>query len=130
MTKQKQEAFKRLEMISLHEDAKRKFYEENKLSKSERGILFELNNDELVLVQKWEKETGNLVYHVIHDFYEFGECYSFLYVNKYPEEWELDREDLQEGFPLAYVKNVSDNSCSEYGTIGIKSLMGVIFRIC
>ena len=35
-----------------------------------------------------EKKYGCLVYAVTHEFTPFGECYSFLIVSDYPEEWD------------------------------------------
>ena len=80
------------------------------------------------MVKEWEKETGNMVYHVIQNRMEFGLCYSFLYVSIYSEEWEMDNEGLKEGVPIVYVKNVDDEDCSEYGSIGIMPLAGGVLR--
>ena len=79
-------------------------------------------------VQQFEEKTGYLVYHVIKDELPFGLCYSFLYVTSFEEEWKLEREDLKHNVPIAYVKNVSDDTCSEFGRIGIKSVIGGIIR--
>ena len=35
-----------------------------------------------------EKKYRCLVYAVTHEFTPFGECYSFLIVSDYPEEWD------------------------------------------
>ena len=35
-----------------------------------------------------EEKYGCLVYAVTHEFTPFGECYSFLIVSDYPEEWD------------------------------------------
>ena len=70
------------------------------------------------------------IYAITHEFCEFGECYSFLYVNKYKEEWGFTLEsegNLHNAF--AYVWNKTDDWCSEFGTIGIQSLFGGIRRI-
>lgn len=79
--------------------------------------------------REWEEETGNIVYHVIMNRFEFGLCYSFLYVSQHADEWGLDNENLKEGHPLVYVKNKDDNSLSEYGYIGIKPSFGGLMRI-
>ena len=34
-----------------------------------------------------EKKYNCKVYAITHEFMEFGECYSFLIVSDYPEEW-------------------------------------------
>ena len=40
-----------------------------------------------------------------------------------------DRVDLKEGIPLVYVANLTDETCSEYGSIGVKPYMGGVLRI-
>ena len=70
------------------------------------------------------------IYAITHEYCEFGECYSFLYVNKYKEEWGYtleSEENLHNAF--AYVWNRDNDWCSEFGTIGVISLGGGIKRI-
>lgn len=124
------EALLRMKNLKLHENVINEFKETGKINLSENGgILYWLNDDENNMVRQWEKETGNLVYHVIKNNMEFGLCYSFLYVSPYADEWLNDDEDLKEGYPIVYVKNVTDNTCSEYGSIGIKSSIGGLVRV-
>jgi hypothetical protein len=132
MTKeiQKQEALARMAMLHLHQNVVREFEGEGKLNISEKnGMLFWMNDEQAKMIEEWERESGNLVYHIIHSFTEFGELYSLLYVSTHEEEWELDREDLKDCYTLAYVKNVSDNYCSEYGNIGVKPSFGGLVRV-
>ncbi len=125
---QVKEALERMKKLRIHENAVKEFAENGKLNLSERGILFWLNEAEEKMVRDWEKKTGNIVYHVIKNNMVFGLCYSFLYVSKESEEWELDNEDLTDACPYAYVKNVDDDYCSEYGRIGITPRFGGIIR--
>lgn len=70
------------------------------------------------------------IYAITHEYCEFGECYSFLYVNKYKEEWDFTLEsegNVHNAF--AYVWNRDDEWCSEFGTICVRSLGGGIKRI-
>lgn len=126
--KQELEAEERIKKLNLHPNAVKEFLEGRKLNLSERGMLYWLNDDEEKMVRSWEDETGNIVYHVIKNNMEFGLCYSFLYVSKYEEEWEDDNIDLEDGYPLAFVKNVDDDYSSEYGAIGISPRFGGIIR--
>lgn len=120
------EALIRMKRLKLHENVVKEFQQERKLNLSESiGILYWLNEEENKMVHDWEKETGNLVYHVIKDNTEFGLCYSFLFVSQYVDEWEYDNKNLEQGYPFAYVTN---DFCSEYGTIGIKSSIGGLIR--
>lgn len=124
------EALLRMKHLKLHENVINEFKETGKINLSENGgILYWLNDDENNMVRQWEKETGNLVYHVIKNNMEFGLCYSFLYVSSDTDEWLYDEEYLKKGYPIVYVKNVTDNTCSEYGSIGIRSNIGGLVRI-
>lgn len=76
-----------------------------------------------------ERETGSLVYAVTHEIFEFGECYSFLCVSKYEEDWDYTVEaNLPDSYACAYVWNKDYEWCSEFGTIGVKSFGGGIIR--
>lgn len=88
-------------------------------------------------IKAFEKETGNMVYAVTHEFLDFGECYDFLIVpdfTKYDEEeaeYEIEtmRDEVADGYVFAYVWNVDDPWCSEYGTIVVRRFGGGIKRI-
>ena len=133
------EALLRMKKLKIHENALKEFKESGKLNKSENfhlngdgesriAILYWLDEKEEKMVRDWEKETGNMVYHVIKNKMVFGLCYSFLYVSQETEEWEHDNEDMKQGYQLVYVKNVDDEYCSEYGSIGIKPMWGGVLR--
>ena len=127
--KQRTEALKRMEMLHLHENVIDDFKEINLLNQSEHGgILYWVEGEMEKKIREWEEKTGNLVYHVIHDYTEFGELLSLLYVSQYEDEWETDREDIQDGYALAYVMNLTDDWCSEYGNIGIRPQWGGVVR--
>ncbi len=70
------------------------------------------------------------VYAITHEFAEFGELYTFLIVTAYPSEWKtLVRSKNNEHTAFAYVWNKSDEWCSEFGSVTVKSLAGGIKRI-
>ena len=126
---QKQEAIERMKMLKLSPNIIKEFEKENTLNLSEKGgILYWLDSDQQAIVDEFETEHDALVYHVIHNFTEFGGLYSLLYVSKHEEEWETDREDLKDGYAFVYVKNVDDNWCSEFGSICIKPQYGGLVR--
>ena len=58
------EALLRMSKLQIHSNAIKEFLESGKLNRSERGILYWLEQDEEKMVREWEKETGNMVYHV------------------------------------------------------------------
>ena len=127
----KAEAIKRMKMLDLYNPYIKAFEKKGEIFLSEMtGGVYEISNeDELkAKIKEFETECNALVYHVIHTFTQFGELYSFLYVSDYEEEWEMDNEDIAVGYALAYVWNVTDEWCSEIGSIGIKGKFGGIVR--
>ena len=81
-------------------------------------------------MKELEKEYGCTVYAITHEFTQFGECYSFLLVSKYEEDW--DRcvvSEKNNHYAFAYVWNKDDDWCSEFGTVVVKSFGGGIKRI-
>lgn len=128
--KQKQEALERMKMLKLHGNIIKEFDKEGIVNLSENGgFLYWLDSNQQAIVDEFETEHDALVYHVIHDCTEFGELYSLLYVSKYEEEWEDDRNDLKDGYALVYVKNMDDDFCSEFGSIGVKPQFGGLVRM-
>ena len=126
---QKQEAIHRMKMLNLHGNVLREFEQENRLNMSEYGgFLYWLDSDQQAIVDEFEAEWNALVYHVIHSYTSIGEMLTLLYVSNYPEEWEYDRLDLAEGYPLAYVKNLDDPFLSEIGSVGIECRIGGLIR--
>ena len=76
-----------------------------------------------------ENKYDCVVYAITHEMMPFGECWSFLLMSKYEEEWEMTIEELKDGYAFAYVWNKDDDECSELGTIVVKSFGGGITRI-
>lgn len=127
---QKLEALKRMERLGLHPNVIKEFRTEGKLNISEnKGVLFWLNDKQKEIVREFENESGNLVFHVVHSFTQFGELYNMFYVSKFEEEWERDLSDINDGNCCVYVKNISDDWCSEYGYIGFKKCIGGLVRV-
>lgn len=123
------ECIKRMQILKLDKPCIEAF-KQGKVWESESfGALYEVNQKEQKLIDSFEKNNeGCKVYHMIHNVFEFGECYSILYVSHYEDEWENDRNEIKDGYPFVYVKNVDDDWCSEFGTIAIKSQFGGLVR--
>lgn len=128
-TRQKTEALERMKILKLYPNIIKEFEKDGIVNMSESGgFLYWLSDAEKEIIAEFETEHDALVYHVIHDSTDFGELYSLLYVSKYEEEWEYDRDDLRNGYALAYVKNVDDDCCSEFGSICIRPQFGGLVR--
>ena len=89
--KKKEEALKRMKLLELYPNVIKEFEKDNVVNLSENGgFLYWLNDEQKQIVTEFEEEHDALVYHVIHDFTEFGELLTLLYVSDYDEEWEYD----------------------------------------
>ena len=126
--RKKQEALERMKMLNLFENAIRDFQQDNKVNMSECGFLYWLDDEQTKLVLEFETEHNALVYHVIHNYTEFGELLTFFYVSDHEEEWEYDRADLKDGYACAYVKNLDEDAFSEFGSVAFKEQFGGLVR--
>ena len=128
--KMKKEGLLRMKKLNLMEDVVKLFKEEDGLYKTEgqKGTLYFLNEEEKKAVKEVEEQFEGLVYHVIKTFTEFGTLLNMLYVSQYDEEWEMDRADIGDGIVFAYVKNLDAEYCSEFGSIGVKPMIGGVVR--
>ena len=130
--KQYEEAILRIEQLELYENVLNNF-KQGIINKSERvnlpGMLYGLKDYEKEFIEKWQAKTGNLAYHVMRDDTEIGEMYSILYVSKYEDEWDADRNDLQNETAIAYCGIGLDSTYFEYGCIGVRQVNGGLQRI-
>ena len=124
------EAIERMKLLKLDSHCIEAFCAGNIWESEGYGALYELTDKEQNLVDKFQKEhEGCYVYHVIHNIFEFGECYSMLYVSSDKEEWEQDKQDIKDGYAFAWVENVDLDWCSEFGSIAIKPSFGGLIRM-
>lgn len=129
--KQKREAIERMKMLKIYSQAIKEFEKENVINVSEHGgILFWLDDEQQEMVKRFEEKYNAVVYHVIHNYTEFGELYSLLYVSQHEQEWGYDKDDIKHNIALCYVVNKDEENFSEFGSIGIKSQFGGLIRTC
>ena len=129
--KQKQEAIERMKMLKIYSQAIKEFEKENVINVSEHGgILFWLDDEQQEMVKRFEEKYNAVVYHIIHNYTEFGELYSLLYVSQNEQEWGYDKDDIKHNIALCYVVNKDEENFSEFGSIGIKSQFGGLVRTC
>lgn len=120
----------RMKLLKLSKNCINALLNDNTIYESENyGALYELNDKEMKIVEDFEKRTKCKVYHVIHSFAEFGELYNLLYVSPDTEEWEQDKQDIEQGYVFVYVENITDPMCSEFGTIYVKPSFGGLIRL-
>ena len=124
------EAIKRMKLLKLDNSCIEAFVKGKVWESEGYGALYEVNQKEQELIDNFEKNHPNcLVYHMIHNVFEFGECYSMLYVSGDKEEWEQDKQDIKDGYTFAWVENVDLDWCSEFGSIAIKPSFGGLIRM-
>ena len=127
----KQEAIKRMKALDIIDNAIDEFENDDIVMVSEPplGGLYWLNDEEKEMVRKFEEENNALVYMVVRAFTNFGKMDSLLFVSDYKEEWEMDNEDLKDGYVLSYTVNHDMPDCSEMGSIVVKSMFGGLVRV-
>lgn len=130
---QKEVAISAMKSLYIYGPYIKKFEQDGTVTLFERfgGYYIEKDNEPELLkkIREFEEETGSLVYAVTHNIFEFGECYSFLIISKYEEEWSMTLEEVKDGYAFSYVWNKTDDYCSEYGTIAVRSFGGGIARV-
>lgn len=132
---QKEKAIECLKKLNIYEPFIEKFIREDVATLFEgsyAGYYLTNKSEEEVAekVKQFEERTGSLVYAVTHEKFWFGECYSFLCVSKYEEDWDgtLDVHN-DKAYAFAYVWNKDVEEFSEYGTIVVDWCGGGIRRI-
>ena len=79
-------------------------------------------------IKEIEKKYNGLIYAAIHNFTEFGELYTFLWEGAEDETY-VEKGEGNEYYVFAYVWNVDDEMCSEFGEVIITSMLGGLERI-
>lgn len=127
----KAEAINRMKAMKIIPEAIRQFEEDDLVNVSENpyGFLFWANESQKKLVAEFEAEYDALVYLANYCVTEFGRLLSLFYVSDYKEEWEMDNDDIKDGYSCVYCINLDCPDFSEFGGIAFKSVNGGIKRI-
>ncbi len=132
------EAIKRMRKLRLFDQVIDEFEESGTIEYSEPtrinayrfGALYWVSNEPewLEMISAFEENENAIVYHAVHSYTDFGEMLSLLYVSDYPEEWEYENENIDDGIVMTYTINFDDPISSEFGCIGIESASGGLLR--
>ena len=118
--KQKAEAAKRLELMGIREDVRRKFEEDGTVmfcnNEQHRPVDEEMAEE----IRKFEREHDATVFLAVRWFTMFGTLDALLFVGKYEEEWESQQNDLKDGYAMSYCINRDYPDCSEMGDIAFR----------
>lgn len=130
--KQKAKAIEIMKQMDIYKPYINGFEKQNKVCFFEQfGGFWVYQEPEVeAKMKELQKKYGCMVYAITHEYTQFGECYSFLIVSKYKEEW--DRcvvSEKNKHYAFAYVWNKDDDWCSEFGTVVVQSFGGGIKRI-
>lgn len=128
----KEQAVKLMEQLGIYKPYINGFKKSNKVCFFENFGGFWVNQEPEIeqKMKEIEKEYNCTVYAITHEFTYIGELYDFLVVTDYEEEWDdLVFHGKKDSNAFAYVWNKSDDYCSEFGTVGIRSFGGGITRI-
>lgn len=123
----RQEAIARMASLDLHPTVIDDFKNRGKRYVSIEGRPY-LTVDSPGVIQ-FEVETGYIIYHIIYNHTTIGDMLTFLYVSNNPEEWEMEKKGLEKDEPLAYVVNLENAVCSEFGSVKIQKHLGGLIRI-
>lgn len=131
--KQKEFALKILKKLDVYRPYIKGFKDKGDVCWFENYAGFWAYQDEELMakIKEFEEENNALVYAVSHDYTEFGECFSLLYISQYEEDWDYTIQHIEQNkyYVASYVWNKTDDWCSEFGDIAIISAFGGIRRI-
>lgn len=128
----KVEAIARMKSLGIFSETINQFDKVDYVSISEPpfGAFYWAEDEDLKRIREFEEQYNAVVYVVIRSYTDIGKMDSYLYVSDHEEEWERDRDDLENLSPIAYVYNHDAPYCSEFGSVGLKrSVAAGLLRI-
>ena len=127
--RQEDEAVLRMDLMGIYEDVIIMFQNDGTVMMSENGKYYPLDDQLKEDIRRFEQEHEATVFMVVRMNTMYGQLDSLLFVGKYDEEWEISREDLEDGYALSYTINRDYPDCSEMGSISFRTTPeGVIIR--
>ena len=124
----KKEVLERIIKLGLDLQIYESFCFENKLLCSDNGEITKVPKNILDEIKAWQKQYGNIVYHVIHSNYAYN-TYECLSVSCYQEDWEFEREIMQDDWVMSHSINITIPTFTESGSIKIANEKGILKRI-
>ena len=135
MDKLKIEAIKRMNQLKIKNNIVDYFKDEDIVYVSDFNNLlnsYPISNNKNYknIVEDFEKATGHKVYHALRTHTYFGEILDLLFVSKYEEDWEYDFiKNNNSYFAMSMANNLTDENCSDMGTIIVRNKNGILERI-
>ena len=133
--KQKTEAIKMLRALGLMKEVRDAYDNDGVVYYSERqnklfpAVLYFLHDKEeyAAAKERFEAETGAVVFHCILTHTEFGDLLDMLYIPKEETDWLSMERGAREGEFVSYCLNLSDGF-AEAGYIGVRPALGGLMR--
>lgn len=132
LTAMKEEAVNRMKMLNLNSRCVQAFKAKKQSvweSCGALGGLYEADDKLKNMIKDVETEHDVLVYHVINSVVMGMHIYSVLCVCPYKEEWEMEREDIKDGYVFCYALNVDEPDFSEFGSVVVHNVASGLVRI-
>ena len=132
--KKKAKALELMKQLDICEDFVEIFKEKGIVTYFEQHIGYWAFQDDQLMkkIKAFEEKWNALVFAVTHEYCEFGECYSFLYIPDEKEEWDemiMHYNKPNTYYAFAYVWNKDYEYDSEFGSILVHSRYGGLRRI-
>ena len=128
----KEKAIELLKELDIYKPYIKGFVERDQVCFFERfgGYWVNQEPDVFKKMREIEEQFNCTVYAITHEYLEFGECYSFMLVTRYKNEWDdLLYKVGCTYYAFSYVWNRTCDEFSEFGTIGVRSFGGGITRV-
>ena len=132
LTAMKEEAVNRMKMLGLNYRCVQAFKakEQNVWeSCGALGGLYETDEKLRNMIKDVETEHNVVVYHVVESMIYDMKVYSMLCVTPYTDEWEMEREDIKDGYVFCYALNVNQLEFSEFGSIVVRNVASGLVRV-
>ena len=125
----RQEAVIRMRLLGIPEAMIQSFEDDNTIVICPEGGPLVLMYGRGKAVADFEAEHKVVVYCIVYSQINGMLLENMLYVSRFQNEWEMEKQELKRRAVLAYVNNISDPDNSEFGHIGISvDLTGKLFR--
>lgn len=115
--KQKAEAVKRLELMGIREDVRRKFEDDGTVMFCNNEQYHPVDEEMAEEIRKFEREHDATVFLAVRMFTMIADLDALLFVGQYEEEWESQQNDLKDGYAMSYSINRDLPDYSEMGDI-------------
>ena len=119
--KQKAEAVSWLKLMGVREDIRKQFEEDDTVMLCSSGKYRAIDDSTKAEIHRFEQDHDATVFLAVRMFTFFGELDALLFVGKYEEEWEMEREDIKAGYAMSYTINRDHPECSEMGSISFRT---------